>query len=74
LDRVSFSVTGCKAGTWTGVELAEAIADLGGSYALITMKDFLVNGDAFAACRLRVYIRSLYNRFVTDILVRIQLG
>jgi hypothetical protein len=40
LDRVSFSVTGCKAGTWTGVELAEAIADLGGSYALITMKFF----------------------------------
>jgi hypothetical protein len=56
------------------VELAEAIADLGGSYALITMKDFLVNGGAFAARRLRVYIRILYNRFVTDILVRIQLG
>jgi hypothetical protein len=38
------------------------------------LKDFLVNGSAFAARRLRVYIRSLYNRFVTDILVRIQLG
>jgi hypothetical protein len=31
---------GCKAGTWTSVELAQAIIDLGGSYALITMKDF----------------------------------
>jgi hypothetical protein len=47
LDRVSFSVTGCKAGTWTGVELAEAIADLGGSYGSGTMKEFLVNGGAF---------------------------
>jgi hypothetical protein len=56
------------------VELAEAIADLGGSYGSGTMKEFLVNGGAFAARRLRVYIRSLYNRFVTDILVRIQLG
>jgi hypothetical protein len=74
LDHVSFSVTSCKAGTWTGVELAEAIADLGGSYGSGTMKDFLVNGSTFAARRLRIYIRSLYNRFVTDILVRIQLG
>jgi hypothetical protein len=56
------------------VELAEAIADLGGSYDSGTMKDFLVNGGAFAVRRLRVYIRSLYNRVVTDILVRIQLG
>jgi hypothetical protein len=40
LDRVSFSVTGCKAGTWIGVELAEAIADLGGSYGSGTMKEF----------------------------------
>ena len=39
-----------------------------------TVKEFLVNGGAFAARRLRVYIRSLYNRFVIDILVRIQLG
>jgi hypothetical protein len=38
LDRVSFSVTGCKAGTWTDVELAEAIADLGGSYGSDTIK------------------------------------
>jgi hypothetical protein len=74
LDRVSFSVTGCKAGTWTGVELAEAIADLGGSYDSGTMKEFLVNGGAFAARQLRVYIHNLYNRVVTDILLRIQLG
>jgi hypothetical protein len=40
----------------------------------LLVKDFLVNGGTFAARRLRVYIRSLYNRFVTDILVRIQLG
>jgi hypothetical protein len=39
-----------------------------------TMLDFLVNDGDFAARRLRVYIRSLYNRFVTDILVRTQLG
>jgi hypothetical protein len=38
------------------------------------LKEFLVNGCAFAARRLRVYIHSLYNRVVTDILVRIQLG
>jgi hypothetical protein len=56
------------------VELAEAIADLGGSYGSGTMKEFLVNGSAFAARRLRVYIHNLYNRVVTDILVRIQLG
>jgi hypothetical protein len=56
------------------VEQAEAIADLGGSYGSGTMKDFSVSGSAFATRRLRVYIRSLYNRFVTDILVRIQLG
>jgi hypothetical protein len=31
---------GCKAGTWTGVELAEAIAGLGGSYGSGTMKEF----------------------------------
>jgi hypothetical protein len=53
---------------------AEAITDLGGSYGSGTMKDFLVNGGAFAARRLHIYIRSLYNRVVTDILVRIQLG
>jgi hypothetical protein len=74
LDRVSFSVTGCKAGTWIGVELEEAIADLGGSYGSGTMKEFLVNDGAFTARRLCVYIHSLYNRVVTDILVRIQLG
>jgi hypothetical protein len=56
------------------VELVEAIADLGGSYGSDTMKDFLVNGGAFTARRLHVYIRSLYNRVVTDILVRIQLS
>jgi hypothetical protein len=38
------------------------------------LKEFLVNGGAFAARRLRVYIHSLYNRVVTDILVGIQLG
>jgi hypothetical protein len=74
LDRVSFSVTGCKTETWTGVELAEAIADLRGSYGSGTMKIFLVNDGGFAARRLRVYIHRLYNRVVTDILVRIQLG
>jgi hypothetical protein len=73
LDRVSFSVTDCKAETWTGVELEEVIADLGRSYDSDTMKKFLVNGGAFTAHRLRVYIHSLYNRVVTDILVRIQL-
>jgi hypothetical protein len=31
---------GCKAGTWTGVELVEAIADLGASYGSDTMKYF----------------------------------
>jgi hypothetical protein len=56
------------------VELAEAIAGLGGSYGSDTMKEFLVNGGAFAARRLRVYIHNLYNRVVTDILLRIQLG
>jgi hypothetical protein len=35
---------------------------------------FLVNRGVFVARRLRVYIRSLYNRVITDILVRIQLG
>jgi hypothetical protein len=56
------------------VELAEAIADLGGSYGSGTMKIFLVNDGGFTAHRLRVYIHRLYNRVVTDILVRIQLG
>jgi hypothetical protein len=56
------------------MELEEAIADLGGSYGSDTMKEFLVNGGAFTARRLRVYIHSLYNRVITDILVRIQLG
>jgi hypothetical protein len=41
---------------------------------VVTERIFLVNGGAFAARRLRVYIRNLYNRFVTYILVRIQLG
>jgi hypothetical protein len=40
----------------------------------VRVKEFLVNGGAFTARRLRVYIHSLYNRVVTDILVRIQLG
>jgi hypothetical protein len=44
------------------VELAEAIADLGGSYGFGTMKDFLVNDGTFAACQLRVYIHSLYKQ------------
>jgi hypothetical protein len=52
------------------VELAEAIADLGGNYALITMKDFLVNGGAFAARRLRV----IYVAFTTDLLQIFYLG
>jgi hypothetical protein len=56
------------------VELAEAIVDLGGSYGSGTIKFFLVNDSAFTARRLRIYIHSLYNIVVTDILVRIQLG
>jgi hypothetical protein len=56
------------------VELEEAIADLGGSYDSDTMKEFLVNSSDFTTRRLRVYIHILYNRVVTDILVRIQLG
>jgi hypothetical protein len=38
------------------------------------MKEFLVNGGVFTTRRLCVYIHRLYNRVVTDILVRIQLG
>jgi hypothetical protein len=56
------------------VELEEAIADLGGSYASDTMKEFLVNGGVFTTRRLRAYIHSFYNRFVINIIVRIQLG
>jgi hypothetical protein len=35
---------------------------------------FFVNDGVFAARRLRIYIRSIYNKLVTNILVRIQLG
>jgi hypothetical protein len=38
------------------------------------MKEFLVNSGVFTTRRLRVYIHRFYNRVVTDILVRIQLG
>jgi hypothetical protein len=54
--------------TYSGAKLPELYM------SRIMLKDFLVNIGAFAARRLRVYIRSLYNRFVADILVRIQLG
>jgi hypothetical protein len=40
----------------------------------VCLKEFLVNGGAFVARWLRVYIHKLYNRVVTDILVSIQLG
>jgi hypothetical protein len=53
--------------------VAEAMTKQRGVLARGVKDFFLVNGGAFAARRLRVYIRSLYNRFVTDILVRIQL-
>jgi hypothetical protein len=38
------------------------------------LKEFLVKGGIFTVCWLHIYIHNLYNRVVTDILFRIQLG
>jgi hypothetical protein len=54
--------------------LTELVPDRQQTQDLAAMKDFLLNRGVFAARQLRVYIRSIYNRVVTDILVRIQLG